>query len=168
MVMPSTVSTRDNTADLGTKRLSKERMKYLMNLCKVYDLSQSENVGKDVDKVHQSEAMSEGIKLFRSNGMKSNSAKSVMRVLLLGALGLPVDAMEASSAANGYGVFSCATIGIYITVMCLVAGLSFFLGTQYDVMKGEYQRIMVNGEQESQEGSEVAEPRKSCLHPTSR
>ena len=76
--------------------------------------------------------------------MKSNSAKSVMRVLLLGALGLPVEAMETSSTVNGYGIFSFATIGIYITVMCLVAGLSFFLGTQYDVMKGEYQRIMVN------------------------
>lgn len=114
-------------------------------LCKVYDLSQSENVGRDaVEKVHQSEAMSEGVKLLRSNGMKSNPAKSVMRVLLRGALGLPVDAMEAFSTANGYGIFSFATIGIYITVTCLVAGLSFFLGTQYDVMKGEYQRIMVN------------------------
>ena len=61
MVVPSTVSTRDNTADLGTKRLSRDRMRYLMNLCKVYDLSQSENVGKDVlEKLHQSEAMSEG------------------------------------------------------------------------------------------------------------
>ena len=41
MALPSTVSTRDNTADLGTKRLSKGRMRYLMNLCTVYDLSQS-------------------------------------------------------------------------------------------------------------------------------
>ena len=127
--------------------MSKDRMRYLMNLCRVFDLSQSEYVGQDaVENVHQSEAMSEGVKLLRSNdnGMKSNSAKSVMRVLLLGALGLPVDAMEASSTANGYGIFSFATIGIYITVMCLVAGLSFFLGTQYDVMKGEYQKIMAN------------------------
>ena len=145
MVTPSTVSTRDNTADLGTKRLSRERMRYLMNLCKVYDLSQSEYVGKDVlEKVHQSEAMSEGIKLLRNNGIKNNSAKSVMRILLLGALGLPVDAMETSSTTNGYGIFSFAMIGIYITVMCLVAGLSFFLGTQYDVMKGEYHRIRAN------------------------
>ena len=28
MVLPSTVSTRDSTADLGTKRLSKDRMRY--------------------------------------------------------------------------------------------------------------------------------------------
>ena len=145
MVTPSTVSTRDNTADLGTKRLSRERMRYLMNLCKVYDLSQSEYVGKHVlEKVHQSEAMSEGIKLLRNNGIKNNSAKSVMRILLLGALGLPVDAMETSSTTNGYGIFSFAMIGIYITVMCLVAGLSFFLGTQYDVMKSEYHKIRVN------------------------
>ena len=88
--------------------------------------------------------MSEGVKLLRSTGMKSNSAKSVMRVLLLGALGFPVEAMETSSTVNGCGIFSLATIGIYITVMCLVAGFSFFLGTQHDMMKGEYQRIMVN------------------------
>ena len=97
----ATDSTRDNTADLGTKRLSRDRMRCLMNLCKVYDLSQSEYVGKDVlEKVHQSEAMSEGIKLLRNNGIKSNSAKSVMRILLLGALGLPVDAMETSSTTQ--------------------------------------------------------------------
>ena len=51
-----------------------------------------------------------------------------MRVLLLGALGLPVEAMETSSAVNGYGIFSYATIGTYITVMCLVAGFLLLLG----------------------------------------
>jgi hypothetical protein len=53
LIAPSTVSTRDNTADLGTKRLNRDRMRYLMNLCKVYDLSQSTYVGQEtVDKVH--------------------------------------------------------------------------------------------------------------------
>ena len=141
---PSTVSTRDNTADLGAKRLNRDRMRYLMNLCKVYDLSHSAYVGQEtVDKVHQTEAMSEGIKLLRNNGLKTGAAKSIMRVLLLGALGLPCEAMpSASTGDSGYGSF--AAFAIYVTVICLVAGISFFLGTQFDVMKDEYRRIMVN------------------------
>ena len=144
LVAPSTVSTRDNTADLVTKRLNRGRMRYLMNLCKVYDLSQSAYVGREtVDKVHQTEAMSEGIKLLRNNGLKTGAAKSIMRVLLLGALGLPCEAMPSASIGDsGYGFF--AAFAIYVTVICLVAGISFFLGTQFDVMKDEYRRIMVN------------------------
>ena len=144
LVAPSTVSTRDNTADLGTKRLNRDRMRYLMNLCKVYDLSQSTYVGQEtVDKVHQAEAMSEGIRLLRNNGLKTGAAKSIMRVLLLGALGLPCEAMPSASIGDGgYGSF--AAFGIYVTVICLVAGVSFFLGTQFDVMKDECRRIMVN------------------------
>ncbi|CAL1127695.1 unnamed protein product [Cladocopium goreaui] len=66
-----------------------------------------------------------------------------MRVLLLGALGLPCEAMSSASIGDGgYGTF--ATFAVYVTVICLVAGVSFFLGTQYDVMKDEYRRIMVN------------------------
>ena len=144
LVAPSTVSTRDNTADLGTKRLNRDRMRYLMNLCKVYDLSQSTYVGQEtVDKVHQAEAMSEGIRLLRNNGLKTGAAKSIMRVLLLGALGLPCEAMPSASIGDG-GHGSFAAFGIYVTVICLVAGVSFFLGTQFDVMKDECRRIMVN------------------------
>ena len=144
LIAPSTVSTRDNTADLGTKRLNRDRMRYLMNLCKVYGLSQSTYVGQEtVDKVHQAETMSEGIRLLRNNGLKTGAAKSIMRVLLLGALGLPCEAMSSASIGDGgYGTF--ATFAVYVTVICLVAGVSFFLGTQYDVMKDEYRRIMVN------------------------
>jgi hypothetical protein len=115
-----------------------------MNLCKVYDLSQSTYVGQEtVDKVHQAETMSEGIRLLRNNGLKTGAAKSIMRVLLLGALGLPCEAMPSASIGDGgYGSF--AAFGIYVTVICLVAGVSFFLGTQFDVMKDECRRIMVN------------------------
>ena len=76
LVSPSTVTTRDSTADLGTKRLSRDRVRYLMNLCKVYDLSQSAYVGHEtVDRVRQAEAMSEGIKLLRNNGLRTGAAK---------------------------------------------------------------------------------------------
>ena len=42
----------------------------------------------------------------------------------------------------GYGFVT--TFGIYMTVICLVAGVSCYLGTQFDVMKDEYRRIMAN------------------------
>ena len=95
LVTPSTMTTRDNTADLVAKRLNRDGMRYPMNLCKVYDLSQSASVGQEtVDKVHQTETMSEGIKLLRNNGLKTGAAKSIMRAFLLGALGLPCEAMN--------------------------------------------------------------------------
>ena len=118
-------------------------MRYLMNLCKVYGLSQSAYVGQEtVDKVHQTEAMTEGIKLVRNNGLKTGAAKSIMRVLLLGALGIPCEAMSLASWDGGNGFVT--TFGIYMTIICLVAGVSFYLGTQFDVMKDEYRRLMVN------------------------
>ena len=46
--MPSRVSTRENVSDLGTKRLTRDRVLYLMYLCKVYDMSTSAYVGTDV------------------------------------------------------------------------------------------------------------------------
>ena len=118
-------------------------MRYLMNLCEVYDFSQSAYVGHEtVDRGHQAETMSEGIRLLRNNGVKTGAAKSIMRVLLLGALGLPCEAMSLASWDGGYGFLT--SFGIYMTVICLVAGVSFYLGTQFDVMKDEYRRIMVN------------------------
>ena len=66
-----------------------------------------------------------------------------MRVLLLGTLGLPCEAMSSASIRDGgYGSFTA--FAIYMTVICLVAGVSFFLGTQVGLMKDEYRRIMVN------------------------
>ena len=76
-----------------------------------------------LERVHQSDAMLEGIKQLRNNGMKTGAAKSIMRVLLLGALGLPSKAMTMASSGDGsYG--SCAFFAIYITVICLIAGVS--------------------------------------------
>ena len=115
-----------------------------MNLCKVYDLSQSAYVGHEtVDRVRQAEALSEGIKLLRNNGLRTGAAKWIMRVLLLGALGLPCQAVSSASIRDGgYGSFTA--FAIYMTVICLVAGVSFFLGTQVGLMKDEYKRIMAN------------------------
>jgi hypothetical protein len=66
-----------------------------------------------------------------------------MRVLLLGTLGLPCEAMSSASIRDGgYGSFTA--FAIYMTVICLVAGVSFFLGTQVGLMKDDYRRILVN------------------------
>jgi len=43
-LIPSRVPSRENPADLGTKRLAKDRMEYLMCLCKVYNMDTSEFV----------------------------------------------------------------------------------------------------------------------------
>ena len=88
--------------------------------------------------------MSEGIRLLRNNGLKTGAAKSIMRVLLLGALGLPCEAMSSASIGDGgYGTF--ATFAVYVTVICLVAGVSFLpWELNMTVMKDEYRRIMVN------------------------
>ena len=48
------VSTKQNPSDLGTQRSNRDRMLYLMSLCKVYDLSTSQYVGSEVnDKLEQ-------------------------------------------------------------------------------------------------------------------
>ena len=48
------VPSRENPADLGTKRLAKDRMEYLMCLCKVYNIDTSEFVGINAyDKVQE-------------------------------------------------------------------------------------------------------------------
>ena len=59
------VSTKHNPSDLGTKRLNRDRMLYLMFLCKVYDLGTSQYVGSEVnDKLEQETVTRKGIKLF--------------------------------------------------------------------------------------------------------
>ena len=89
--------------------------------CTVYDHSQPYVGQETVDNVHQTEAMSERIKLLRNNGLKTGAAKSIMRVLLLGALDLPCEAMNLVSWDRGYGFVT--TFGIYMTVMSGCWGL---------------------------------------------
>ena len=83
--------------DLGTKRLSRDRMEYLMFLCKVYNMAESQMVGSSLaDKIEEQTAMKVGIKMFKQVGMNSATSKSLMRVVLLNALSLSV-AMDSNS-----------------------------------------------------------------------
>ena len=43
------VGTRDNASDIGTKHVTRERMLYLVFLCKIYDLPSSNFVGPEMD-----------------------------------------------------------------------------------------------------------------------
>ena len=42
------LSTEENVSDLGTKRLNRDRMEYLMFICKVYNMSDSSLIGSSV------------------------------------------------------------------------------------------------------------------------
>ena len=68
------VGTHDNPSDIGTKRLTRERMLYLMYLCKIYDLSSSSFVGSDAaETVKQKEVMKQGVKVFTKHGISPKS-----------------------------------------------------------------------------------------------
>ena len=66
-------------------------MEYLMFLCKVYNMAESQMVGSSLaDKIEEQNAMRVGIKMFKQVGMSSATSKSLMRVVLLSALSLGV------------------------------------------------------------------------------
>ena len=64
---PSTVPSRENLTGLGTKRLAKDRMEYLMCLCKVYNMDTSEYVGMNAyDKLQEQDNMKASIRLSKN------------------------------------------------------------------------------------------------------
>ena len=61
-LIPSRVPSRENPADQGTKRLAKDRMEYLMCLCKVYNMDTLEFVGMNAyDKIQEQDNMKASI-----------------------------------------------------------------------------------------------------------
>eukprot|EP00435_Cladocopium_sp_Y103_P038717 s1683_g10.t1 len=118
------MSAKHNPSDLGTKRMNRDRVLYLMFLCKVYDLSTSEYVGSEVAKKTKPEEMTrKGIKLFTLAGMGSHEAKAIMRVMFFSALSLTpvvashqrpaaVEAMESESYVSMAMVF-------LVTLLCI-------------------------------------------------
>jgi len=76
-LIPSRVPSRENTADLGTKRLAKDRMEYLMCLCKVYNIDTSEFVGINAyDKVQEQGNLKASIFFFLECGRFCSKARS--------------------------------------------------------------------------------------------
>ena len=146
MISPSKVSTRENVSDLGAKRLTRDRVLYLMYLCKIYDMSTSASVGADVyDKVCQEDAMKQGIHMFKEHGFHVKDSKNLMRILLISALGRPSVAMAVATssiesfssltpmAGSGYGWF----VPLLFTVLCLAAGMCIYLRFQFGILRRE-------------------------------
>eukprot|EP00435_Cladocopium_sp_Y103_P029261 s2759_g7.t1 len=66
-------------------------MEYLMFLCKVCNMEESQLVGSSLaEKVEEQQAMRVRVKMFKQVGMSSSTAKSLMRVVLLNALSICV------------------------------------------------------------------------------
>ena len=93
-LIPSRVPSRENPADLGTKRLAKDRMEYLMCLCKVYNMDTSEFVAMNAyDKIQEQDNMKASIRLLREQGYSAPQTTSQN----------PPSRLE--SFGNGYGIF---------------------------------------------------------------
>eukprot|EP00435_Cladocopium_sp_Y103_P041273 s2275_g11.t1 len=134
------VDTKHNPSDLGTKRMSRDRMLYLMFLCKAYDLSTSEYVGSEVaEKTKQEKMTRKGIKLLTFAGMGSHEAKAIMRVMLRSALSLtPVAASPDSAfeAMEGLSYTSMAVVFL-VTGLCIAFGYIAVLRFQLKELQGE-------------------------------
>eukprot|EP00435_Cladocopium_sp_Y103_P063021 s303_g24.t1 len=95
------VSTKSNPSDLGTKRLTRERMEFLMHLCKVYDMSQSSFVGSEIaQQFEEHEAMKQGIKNVQAVGFQWGQLKVSDEN--------PPD--QRLGQHDGYGFFCCSAI----------------------------------------------------------
>ena len=118
-LFPSRVPSRENPADLGTKRLAKERMEYLMCLCKVYNIDTSEFVGINAyDKVQEQDIMKASIPLLKEQGR--NTPKQLLRILLL-ALSPSEMAMAVSMdgvSADATTLVATATSTSPVTALC--------------------------------------------------
>eukprot|EP00435_Cladocopium_sp_Y103_P023178 s4145_g5.t1 len=141
-------STKHNASDLGTKRMSRDRMLYLMFLCKIYDLSTSEYVGSEVaEKTKQEEMTRKGIKLFTLAGMGSHEATAIMRVMLCSAVSLtpvaafPDSAFEAMEELN----YTSMAVVFLATVLCIAFGYIAVLRFQLRELQGEKAQNQWNG-----------------------
>eukprot|EP00435_Cladocopium_sp_Y103_P016308 s4209_g4.t1 len=133
------VSTKHNPSDLGTKRLSRDRMLYLLFLCKAYDLRISEYVGSEVaERERQAEVTKQGIKVFRLAGMGNHDAKTLMRVMLLSALSLPVAASP--SAVSCAMTWDSMAWTFVITLLCIAAGYIAFLHYKLNELSSDERR----------------------------
>ena len=172
---------------IGTKRLTRERMLYLMYLCKIYDLSSSSFVGSDAaETVKQKEVMKQGVKVFTKHGSSPQESKRLMRILLLSALSLPESmAMEfnvsTSSSASVSSMFWWQLLCmVLMTALCIALGWIFYLKWQINALQGKCSKLSIdttlykvldllkgykdkmlgkheNGEEENQESDPIVE-----------
>ena len=141
------VSTKQNPSDLGTKRLNRDRMLYLMFLCKVYDLSTSQYVGSEVnDRLEEQAMTSKGVKLFTLAGMNNHDAKALMRVMLISALSLtPATASPAEEPMVVDGSYFGFFFAVIVTILCITLGYIAVLRRELRELRGEKTQFEWNG-----------------------
>eukprot|EP00435_Cladocopium_sp_Y103_P000874 s1025_g1.t1 len=93
-----------------------------MHLCKVYDMSQSSFAGSEIaQQFEEHEAMKQGIKMFKQLGFNGGNSKSLMRILLINALGSTM-AMDSSAVQPlTTGVWRLF-LAFLFTMICLLVG----------------------------------------------
>eukprot|EP00435_Cladocopium_sp_Y103_P000218 s1247_g1.t1 len=125
------INTKHNPSDLGTKRLSRDRILYLMFLCKAYDLGISE-LQKEKDR--------------QKSPNKVSKCSDVLEweVTLLTSLSLPVTASPiAVSCAMTWDSMAWTFL---ITLLCIAAGYIAFLHYKLNELSSdERRRSMWNG-----------------------
>ena len=144
------VGTHDNPSDIGTKRLTRERMLYLMYLCKIYDLSSSSFVGSNAaETVKQKEVMKQGVKVFTKHGSSPQESKRLMRILLLSALSLPesmamefnVSTSSSTTASMFWWQLLCMVL---MTALCIALGWIFYLQWQINALQGKCSKLSID------------------------
>ena len=140
------VSTKQNPSDLGTKRLNRDRMLYLMYLCKVSDLSTSQYVGSEVnDKLEQETVTCKGIKLFTLAGMNNHDAKALMRVMLISALSLTPATASSAEPMVVDGSYFGFFFAVIVTILCITLGYIAVLRRELRELRGEKTQFEWNG-----------------------
>ena len=146
---PSTVPSRENPADLGTTRLAKDRMEYLMCLCKVYNMDSSEYVGMNAyDKIQEQDNMKASIRLLKEQGC--SAPKQLLRILLLAltptemAMAASTDAAMGSLTTSSWYFLAWSfmdgknvMIAFLLSLLCGAFGLCFYLRYELGKARGE-------------------------------
>ena len=129
------VSTKDNVSDLGTKRLSRDRMEYLMFLCKVDNMSDSSLIGSSVaERLDEQQAMKAGVKMFKQLGLNVSNSKGLIKILLLNALSVSV-AMDSTMVSPSHAPGdSHGLLKLFFAFLCTFAMYGdWFLGDYREV-----------------------------------
>ena len=141
-LIPSKVPSRENPSDLVAKRLTNDRMEYLMCLCKVYNMDTSEFVGMNAyDKIQEQDNM-KAIRLLKEQGY--SAPKQLLRILLLAlrpsemAMAFSTDAVSAdSSPASSFMDYKNVMIATLLTLLCGALAACFYLRFALGVARGE-------------------------------
>ena len=142
-LIPSRVPSRENLADLGTKCLAKDRMEYLMCLCKIYNMDTSEFVGINAyDKVQEQDNMKASFRLLKEQGY--SAPKQLLRILLVALspaeMAMAISMDEASSTTNptsNFESYKNMAVAVLLMLLCGAIAPCFYLRYALGTARGE-------------------------------